>query len=405
MRASLLALLMLLAAGSGAAPSAPAPAIAAMAASSDLQREYPLGERPLCCADGSRSSAAGDSAGRGAAPTGSGGTPSLPSSAATVSNGRGRSSPPPAEGSAAPWLLIALVGFGAVLIGLLASRRFAFRGGYWIRLRARRRWQVGERGYRLAQLLGFRFSRERDALVLRLGGGHFGPVLQLRGAEPAPQLRPLHESDPGQEEISEPARVRAPATWPSLTRPGTLALPERSRQSADSPHRPAAARCTLDLAFLPLPGSGLWQMTAVDLGTRFVWADLVRRRNGPTAQEVATFVERIAQELHAGDRRLATLVVHAPPEGLLERDLLPEGVRLLSPERSSSQPSVAAAVHRELAETDIAMLSPRASLSQHRRALRHRLDAYNAVHSTQPPVHAGARARSGPARPPSRRTP
>jgi hypothetical protein len=275
-------------------------------------------------------------------------------------------------------VLVPALAIFAALALLGWARRFSRRDGLWMRRRQRRRWRVGLRAYRLAQTLGFGYSHSRDALVPKVGNGAFGPVLRLRRSDVASH-RP----------------------------PGTL-----DGRSARTTHRPAASpfphpapelptstrsRSTVDVACLPFPhadrDAGLWQLTAVELGSRFVWAELVGPHvERPAAQELAAFVRRVAADLWGADQLLGTLVVHAAPPGLFDRGLLPTGVRLLALARNTTRTQVAAEIHDQLAERDgYSRLAADASFAELSRWLQSRVAALNATNGAEPTVLGHAR--------------
>ncbi len=309
---------------------------AARGATSDLVRKYPLGERSLCCSK------------RAA------GTP--------VTARRGSRQ----DGGGTVWPLVAVPLLVALAMLGWGSQRFSRQDGYWVRTRPRRRWRVGPRGERLAQTLGFRYSYSRNALVLPVRGGHFGPVLKLQTA-----IEPRHRSAPDWLGTTRGATATRSSVWPEIR------LIRRAPPSSEWP------RSTVDVACLPHPYAhpGIWQLTAVDLRTGYTWATLARRRSGrPTAQQIATFVRGVADDLADADQRLGTLVVHDPPPALLERDALPSGVLLLAPEDSTARPQLAAAVHQLLFEHHrrAAQISPTASFPVLQRQLERWVAAHNA---------------------------
>ncbi len=61
------------------------------------------------------------------------------------------------------------------------------------RTHARPRRPVSPRQARMLSLVGFRYSAGRDAYVLRIVGGRFGPVFQI--APPAPAAGPRRNED------------------------------------------------------------------------------------------------------------------------------------------------------------------------------------------------------------------
>jgi hypothetical protein len=280
------------------APSHPPRGASAAVPDSRLVREYPLGERPLCCR--------GSAAARDAAP------PPVPRVPTTGFD----------AGARAFEALVLAFTFALALVLSWLGWRFTRADGAWVRMKPRRRLRVGPAVYRWAQSRGFRYSAGRDALVLRALDGAFGPVLVLRSSTPPPPS------------VSAEAAASAP--------------PAAVRQ------RPAPPiERTIDVACRLLPqrhhDAQLWQLTAVELRSRYVWAELLRRRGGPpTAQQISAFLDRIAGEMsEVGERFDAIAVpVHALP--MLNGVALPTGVRLVVPEPTAPGTGLAAAVHELL---------------------------------------------------------
>ncbi|HZV74045.1 MAG TPA: hypothetical protein VFF79_10050 [Conexibacter sp.] len=297
---------------------------AAAGPDSQLVRAYPLGERPLCCR---RTAAAHDTA-----------PPGAPRATTGSDTGAGR--------FAAVVLVLALA--LAVALGF-AGRRFRFEDGAWVRMKPRRRLRVGPTVHRRAQSCGFRYSTGRDALVPRALGGRFGPVLALR-----------------------------PSTAPPPPVPAERA-PDR-RQPEPLPDH------LIDVACRRLPhqhhGAVLWQLTAVELRTRYVWAELLRRRGGPpTASQISAFLHRIAGELSEAREPAdaIAMLVHALP--VLSGVALPVGIRLVVPDPAERGTAVAAEMHELLVARHwrSAFVPPAAPpLDDLRRRLRIWVAAHNA---------------------------
>lgn len=312
-------------------------------AASDLVHEYPLGERPLCCSQKAAARA--------------------PASQVTAPSGAD-------AGDRTLWPLAAVPVLVALAMLGWGSQRFTRKDGYWVRTRPRRRWTIGPRVHRVAQAVGFRYSHARDALVLRVRGGNFGPVLKLQSTIHA-AARP------------EPERI---GMVPDVT-PARPWIRPAVRVIGDARHTPVPTRSTVDVACLPHPYSppGIWQLTAVELHSGFTWAKLVQRRSGrPTAQQIAAFLRAVADDLAAADRRLATLVMHDPPPLLFEPDVLPSDVMLLAPAKTAGRSRPAAAVHELLFQHHrrAALLAPTASFVVLQRQLQRWVAAHNAEHGT-----------------------
>jgi hypothetical protein len=266
---------------------------------SQLVRRYPLGERPLCCGP---DASAHDTASPGVA-------------------GDAPRSDLAASAGLPAWLvpLLALALAAAAALGVFA-RRFTRVDGAWLRVHRRRRLRVGPTLYRCARRVGFRYSAARRALVPRAFGGRFGPVLMLR-----PEARP--------------PRPRAPERAPLHA---TVRRPLAS-----------SAACTIDVAFRLLPhdhrGAQLWQLTALDLRTRYVWAELVRRRSGPpTAPQLSSFLHRIAEALEEAGGHLDAVATPVRALPVLNGVALPAGARLVVAEATDARGATAADVHELL---------------------------------------------------------
>jgi hypothetical protein len=313
-------------------------------ASSALTRKYPLGTHALCCQKGAphvrRPTAAG----------------------AARRSGHGAS-----LGSDAAWIALLLAGAAALLGVLLTAHRFRYAGGRWLRTGPRRRWPVGERRFRIAQRVGFRYSYERDALVPSAFGGHFGPVLRLRPSASAAEA------------------LAGPSPAPSHAIPVLATATRRS-----PPPAPPASR-TIDLACLRLPqthrAAALWQLTAVDTRSGYTWAELVRQRRGTVpAEHVVRLAHRVAHDLAAGGFRIEELLVEpAAAEGLDEGGL-PRGARLVA-RGDEDAPGRAAEVHERLVERHwrAAFTPPEAPpIEELRRALRRWVGEHNATRAADP---------------------
>ena len=270
---------------------------AAATPDSQLVRKYPLGERPLCCG---------------------------PDAAARDTTSPAAARVPPNDSSTGAggleWLLLLLALTLAAALGSL-SRRFTRMDGAWLRMHQRRRLRVGPTVYRWAQSSAFRYSGRRGALVPRALGGRFGPVLTLRPDAPPPsrpqptERAPLH------------ATVRRPF--------------------APSP------ACTVDVACRLLPhqhhSAQLWQLTAVDLRSHFVWAELVRRRGGPpTAPQLSAFLCRIAEELDEAGEHLDAVATPIRALPMLDGVALPAAARLVVAEAADARTATAADIHELL---------------------------------------------------------
>ncbi|HEV7772671.1 MAG TPA: hypothetical protein VGO48_05195 [Conexibacter sp.] len=306
---------------------------------SQLVRKYPLGERPLCCGP--------DTAARNAA---------SPSAAARVLH---RDS---AKGSGyLEWLALVLTLTLAAALGSF-TRRFTRVDGAWVRVHQRRRLQVGLTIYRSARLFGFHYSDRRGALVFWAFDGRFGPVLTLRPHPPAP---PQH------------ATARAPLRTSA------------GRSFASSP------ACTIDVAFRLLPhqhrGAQLWQLTAVDLRSRFVWTELVRRRSGPpAAPELSAFLRRVAGELGEAGEHLDAVAAPVRALPVLDGVALPAGVRLIVAEPVDARTATAADIHELLVVRHwrTAFIPPAApSLDDLRCRLQTWTASYNAQRDEAPSLH------------------
>ncbi len=155
----------------------------------------------------------------------------------------------------------------------------------------RRRRTVGPHAYALARRCGFRPSYLRNALVLRGVGHRWGPVLRLRDDvrhRPA-GLTIVPRSPVGDDDLPAPTRSAA--------------------------SRDEAAR-TIDVVCMPLPrphrAHRLWQLTAVELESGFVWAELTRTRGEPPLPRLAArFVRDVRQDLEARGLRLGAVVVRS----------------------------------------------------------------------------------------------
>ncbi len=150
-----LSVAVLAATGSALAAPPPGGSTTAATARSSLVRKYPLAARKSCCVQSKRA---------------------LHTRRAAQVVVAADPAGPPAIAIVAPLLAV-------VLACAVAMQRFTWQEGQLLRRRPRRRWTVGRRAHRLAVALGFRHSRSRDALVLHVLGGRFGPVLQRRRAE------------------------------------------------------------------------------------------------------------------------------------------------------------------------------------------------------------------------------
>ncbi|ADB49711.1 hypothetical protein [Conexibacter woesei] len=208
----------------------------------------------------------------------------------------------------------------------------------------RPRRSVGPTVYRVAQLLGFRHSRSRDALVLSVAQGRYGPVLRLRddGAGTANGI------------VARAVRAPSPTRPPArpVPRPVPVAL-DAAPLPSPALVAPSPTRRIVDVAVLPLPplpgAKELWQLTAVDVETRFVWADVARASaSGEPAPERATrFVRRVADELEARGLRLDAIVVRPGSTGRhpLFHDGAADGVRLLRIVPGPRRGRIAARMH------------------------------------------------------------
>ncbi|MDW5597672.1 hypothetical protein VSS74_25195 [Conexibacter stalactiti] len=128
---------------------------------SDLTERYPLGDRTLA-------------------------QPAPQPSREPVGTSRSET---PFDTGSEPWpplLVLVAVPFAVAAVGLVLR---SLSLDAVTRTQPRRRRRVGPTTYRLARLLGFRYSAWRDALVLRGVGERFGPVLKLR-ARHAGRARP-----------------------------------------------------------------------------------------------------------------------------------------------------------------------------------------------------------------------
>jgi hypothetical protein len=309
---------------------------AAAVPDSQLVRKYPLGERPLCCGP--------DAAARNAA---------SPIAAPRVPHGDSTKG-----GGYLEWLALVLALTLAAALGSFAHR-FTRMDGAWVRVRQRRRLQVGPLLYRWARWVGFHYSDQRGALVPRALGGRFGPVLTLRRHPPAPPLP------------QPTARASRHAT-------------------AEQPFA-----CTIDVAFRLLPhqhrGAHLWQLTAVDLRSRFVWAQLVRQRSGPpTAPELSAFLRRVADELDEAGGHLDAVAAPIRTLPVLDGVALPAGVRLIVAEPPDARTDTAADIHELLVirHWRTAFIPPAApSLEDLRRRLQTWIASYNAQRYETPSLH------------------
>jgi hypothetical protein len=307
---------------------------AAAVPSSQLVRKYPLGERRLCCG-----------------PRGVARDTASPSAAVHVPRGDS------AKGAGGlEWLVLLLALTLAAALGSFA-RRFTRVDGAWVRVRQRRRLRVGPTVYRWAQSFGFRSSDRRGALVLRALGGRFGPVLTLRPhALPPPRPQP-----------TERAPLRATVRRPFGSSPA----------------------CTIDVAIRLLPlqhrGAQLWQLTAVDLRSHFVWAELVRRRSGPpTAPELSAFLRRIAGAVDEAGEHLDAIAAPVRALPVLDGVALPAGARLIVAEAANARTATAADIHELLVVRHwrTAFIPPAApSLEDLRRRLQTWVAGYNAQRS------------------------
>ncbi|MDO8186364.1 hypothetical protein Q5424_18755 [Conexibacter sp. JD483] len=199
-------------------------------------------------------------------------------------------------------LTIALLTLGVVVVVGTNGRPLPSRAT------PRRRRVVGRRRYALARRCGFRYSYQRDALVLRGVGQRWGPVLRLREEHAADVPAPADRAVAGHR--SSPAAAGA-ATAPLGRRPlalaGPLTLPEHTRDER--------AR-SVDVVCIPLPRphrtQRLWQLTAVELDSRFVWVELTRTRGEPPQPRLAArFVRDIGRDLEARGLRLDAIVVRS----------------------------------------------------------------------------------------------
>lgn len=183
--------------------------------------------------------------------------------------------PTASDGPAVPRPMLLVLAAAALVAtaGAIWQERGSPRAVAHGRVVRRPRREVGAGAYRVARRLGFRYSRSRDALVLRAVGNTFGPVLRRR-------------------------TVHAP-------------LPLASPPPA-SPGRPARL---VDLVCLPLPSpqhGRLWQLTAVDVDSRYTWAELTRPRGAaPSPEQALAFVQRIAAHLGGRGLGLDAVVVQA----------------------------------------------------------------------------------------------
>lgn len=220
----------------------------------------------------------------------------------------------------------------------------------------RRRRTVGPRVHALARHCGFRHSYMRDALVLRGVGRRWGPVLRLRedaraaraaddgvddvmasspgvgstrgassdgdddaasggrtassgsasGGRAANSGSDLSAGKPPAHERGDDRVERAGQARLTLTEPLTLPTPRP---------RDAAAR-TIDVVCMPLPrphhAHRLWQLTAVELESLFVWVELTRTRGEPPPPQLAArFVRDIRKDLEARGLRLDAILVRS----------------------------------------------------------------------------------------------
>ncbi|MDO8214093.1 hypothetical protein [Conexibacter sp. CPCC 206217] len=282
----------------------------------------------------------------------------------------------------------------------------------------RPRTRVGNRVYSLARCCGFRYSYERDALVLRFVGRRWGPVLKLADRFPPPPVA-APPKRPAKPTRRVPGRKARGANKPRADRragargkgaeggaedAGTRAsrlvrnADATERRVRDAPLRATgmaitaaeARRATdriVDVACLKLPhthrGQQLWQLIAVDVDARFVWAELKRTRGGPPSPQDATgFVRRLAADLDMRGLRLSAIVVRN--DGASQRSIFDAtaggGVRLLRVPPSSRHERVAAHTHRRIVSVywrDAFAEDQGRSLSALRRGLRTWVDEHN----------------------------
>jgi hypothetical protein len=192
-------------------------------------------------------------------------------------------------GPSVPRPLLLLIAAAALVAtaGAIWQERGSPRALAHGRVVRRRRREVGATTYQAARRAGFRYSDSRDALVLRGVGNSVGPVLRLRGGQA----------------------------------PTPIARPERNA--------PGRRERLVDLVCLPLPDTTqgrLWQLTAVDVDTRFTWAELTRPRGAaPSPEQALAFMRRVAAHLGGRGLRLDAVVVQA---GSTHRRVLATAVEL-----------------------------------------------------------------------------
>lgn len=259
---------------------------------------------------------------------------------------------------------LALLALAAVVAAAWSSG--SARAPQWAaRTRPRPRRDVGPHVYRTAQLLGFRHSRSRDALVLRVADGRYGPVLRLRDE---------HRSTLADEVAAAPARRAASVAFDAAPLPAPAPRP-RSRR-------------IVDVAVLPLPplpgAQALWQLTAVDVDARFVWADIARATAAgePAPDSATSFVRRVAGDLEARGLQLDAIVVRPGSTGrhVLFHDGAADGVRLLQIVPGPRRGRIAARMHARAVAgywRSVLGTGERRSLSTLRRGLRAWVETYN----------------------------